>query len=68
MTRDEKERSRQKQMWFSTISITLIVILVFIMVWFDKDVSKGEVIISSVALALAGKEGVNLYTTPKGDD
>ena len=67
MTKDEKERSRQKQMWFSTISIVLIVICVFILIWFDKDVSKGEVIISSVALALAGKEGVNLYTTPKGD-
>jgi len=67
MTKDEKERSRQKQTWFSMFAISFIVLAVFILIWFDKDVSKGEVIISSVALALAGKEGVNLYTTPKGD-
>lgn len=67
MTTDEKERSRQKQMWFSSIAIVLIVIAAFIMVWFDKDLSKAEGIIIAVSLALAGKEGVNLWTTPKGD-
>jgi len=67
MTRDEKERSRQKQMWFSTIAIVVIVILTFLMIWLEKDVSSGEGIIGAVAIALAGKEGVNLYTTPKGD-
>lgn len=64
MTTHEKEQSRQKQIWFSFLAIILIAIGSFTVKLNDPQ----AMVLSAIVLGLAGKEGANLFSTPKGKD
>lgn len=64
MSREEKEASRQKLLWFSFWFIVIVTLLAFVSAWMNKDLSGINAVISTTIGALTLLGVGNLATKP----
>jgi len=61
----EKEKSRQKLLWYSFWFIVIVTLLAFVSAWLGKDMEGITAIISTTIGALTALGIGNLATSPK---
>ncbi|MEA3279454.1 MAG: hypothetical protein U9Q38_02475 [Thermodesulfobacteriota bacterium] len=65
MTTGDKSKNRLKQSWYSFWLMVAMIIGIFYLFAVGNDVKPLADFVNWVIGVLIGKEGVNLYTTPK---